>query len=168
MQRSRQFSLVLETPAANPEQASAHFLAKLSVETDIADLMVDLQGGYDGFVLLDVRDQRAFEECHIPGAVHLAARRIDAETTRDMPKDKAVVVYCWGPACNGATKAAVRLARLGFKVKELIGGMEYWRKEGGRVDGTLRDAAPMYWRGPEWPEKESGSPLRQSPPEGER
>ena len=151
MQRSPQFSLVLETPAAGPEEASAHFLAKLSVETDIADLMVDLQKGCDGFVLLDVRDQPAFEDCHIPSAVNLPMRRIDGDTTRDLPKEKAVVVYCWGPACNGATKAALRLTKLGFKVKELIGGIEYWRKEGGQVEGKLSDEAPMYWQGPEWP-----------------
>ena len=151
MQQSRQFSLVLETPAASPEEARAHFAAKLSVETDVADLMLDLQRGHDAFVLLDVRDQKSFDECHIPTAVNISSRRIDSETTRGMPKEKAVVVYCWGPACNGATKAAVRLAGLGFKVKELIGGIEYWRKEGGRVEGSLGDSAPMYWQGPEWP-----------------
>lgn len=154
MQRSRHFSSVLETPAASPDEASAHFLAKLSVETDVADLMADLRNGYDGFVLLDVRDQTSFEECHIPSAVNLPTRRITADTTGDISREKAVVVYCWGPACNGATKAALRLAKLGFRVKELIGGIEYWRKEGGRVEGTLADAAPLYWQGPEWPEKE--------------
>ncbi len=153
MQRPRQFSLVLEIPAASPDEASAHLAAKLSVETDISDLMFDLQRGYEGFVLLDVRDQASFDACHIPSAVHLRARRIDGDTTREIPKDKAVVVYCWGPGCNGATKAALALAKLGFKVKELIGGIEYWRKEGGRVEGTLSDSAPMYWQGPEWPGK---------------
>jgi rhodanese-related sulfurtransferase len=146
--------LVLETPAASPEEASEHFLAKLSVETDVADLMFDLQHGFDGFVLLDVRDPSAFEECHIPTAVNLPTRRIDAGTTRDFSKAKPIVVYCWGPACNGATKAALRLARLGFNVKELIGGIEYWRKEGGLVDGTLAESAPMYWQGPEWPRQD--------------
>lgn len=154
MQRSPTFSLVLETPAAGSEQASAHFLAKLSVETDIADLMIDLQKGYDGFVLLDVRDERAFEDCHIPSAANLPTRRINGDTTRDLAMEKAIVVYCWGPACNGATKAALRLTRLGFKVKELIGGIEYWRREGGKVEGKLADAAPMYWQGPVWPDED--------------
>ena len=41
-------------------------------------------------------------------------------------KDTVLVVYCWGPGCNGATKAAVKLSALGFPVKEMIGGIEYW------------------------------------------
>jgi rhodanese-related sulfurtransferase len=39
-------------------------------------------------------------------------------------------VYCWGPACNGATKAALEFAKLGYDVKEMIGGFEYWVREG--------------------------------------
>ena len=127
-------------------EANAHFSAKLSVETDIADLMSDLKrGAQDGFVLLDVRDQATFEECHIPTAINLPTRRIDGDTTKGLPKER-VVVYCRGPACNGATKAAVRLTNLGFRVKELIGGIEYWRKDRGEVEGTLSDKAPMYWQ----------------------
>lgn len=151
MQRIGQFSLVLETPAADPEEASAHFLAKLSVETDVADLMLDLQHGYDGFVVLDVRSEKDFTECHIPGTMNLSSRRITEDSTTRLSKDKAIVVYCWGPACNGATKAALSLSKLGFRVKELLGGIEYWRKEGGRVEGSLGEAAPMYWQGPAWP-----------------
>src|SRR5207245_11627846 len=49
---------------------------------------------------------------------------------------RSVVVYCWGPACNAATKAAVRLAALGFRVKEMIGGIEYWDREGYGVEGS--------------------------------
>ncbi len=52
------------------------------------------------------------------------------------------MVYCCGPACNGAAKGAVRLASLGFRVKEMLGGIEYWRKEGGPVDGSFGDNAP--------------------------
>jgi rhodanese-related sulfurtransferase len=45
------------------------------------------------------------------------------------PKDTAFVVYCAGPHCNGANKAAIRLARLGYRVKEMIGGVTGWRDE---------------------------------------
>ena len=40
------------------------------------------------------------------------------------------VVYCAGPHCNGADKAAMRLAALGRPVKKMIGGIEGWRDEG--------------------------------------
>jgi rhodanese-related sulfurtransferase len=40
------------------------------------------------------------------------------------------VVYCSGPHCNGADRAALRLARLGRQVKKMIGGISGWKDEG--------------------------------------
>lgn len=137
------FSLVLETPAARPEDAQRHFLAKLSVETDAADVQLDLQHGQNSFVLIDARSAQDFEECHIPGAINLPARRITAESTAHLSKEQLLITYCWSPGCNAATKAAAKLSALGFQVKEMIGGIEYWRREGGAVEGTLREEAPL-------------------------
>lgn len=143
MTTTSHFSLVLETPATPPEDACRHFLAKLAVETDAADVMLDLQRGQNSFVLVDARSAQDFEECHIPGAINLPARRITAATTAHLSKEQLLVTYCWSPGCNGATKAAARLSELGFKVKEMIGGIEYWRREGGPVEGTLGEQAPL-------------------------
>ncbi len=137
------FSLVLETPAARPEDAQHHFLAKLSVETDASDVRLDLQRGQNGFVLIDSRSAQDFDECHIPGAINLPYRKINAESTAHLSKAQPLVVYCWSPGCNSATKAAARLSALGFQVKEMIGGIEYWRREGGAVEGTLAEQAPL-------------------------
>jgi 3-mercaptopyruvate sulfurtransferase SseA len=57
----------------------------------------------------------------------------------------AVVVYCWGPGCNGAQKAALEFAKLGRPVKEMLGGFEYWAREGFPVEtggGTVTRRAP--------------------------
>lgn len=137
------FSFVLETPAAEPEEARRHFAGKLQFETDVADLMYDLQKGNTNFTIVDTRSPKSFALCHIPGAINLP--KINAETVAELPKDKMCVVYCWGVACNGSTKGAMKLNELGFRAKELIGGIEYWRKEGGEVEGTLGNDAPMYW-----------------------
>ncbi len=137
------FSLVLETPPARPEEAQRHFLAKLSVETDPADVRLDLQRGQESFTLIDARSVQDFEECHIPGAINLPYRSITAERTADLPHDRPLIVYCWSPGCNAATKAAARLSALGFQVKEMIGGIEYGRREGGAVHGTLGEDAPL-------------------------
>lgn len=138
------FSAVLSTPAAAPGLAQAHFAARLAFETDVADLMFDLAQGNPDLVVIDTRSPGAFTLCHIPGSLNLP--RIHEESVAALSRDKVYVVYCWGPACNGATKAAMRLAALGFKAKELIGGIEYWRKEGGAVEGTQGAEAPLYWQ----------------------
>jgi rhodanese-related sulfurtransferase len=93
-----------------------------------------------GFVVLDVRSRQHYDERHVAGAASLPYRSIDEASTADLPRDGVVVVYCWGPGCNAATKAAVRFARLGFRVKEMIGGLEYWVREGHPVEGTAADA----------------------------
>ena len=141
--RKPHYSAVLETPAPDPSEARAHFADRLAFEADIADLMVDLDKGNTDLIVIDTRSPKSFAQCHIPGAVNLP--KIDASTTSGLSKDKVCVVYCWGVACNGATKGAMKLNILGFRVKELIGGIEYWRKEGGAVEGTLGNEAPMYY-----------------------
>lgn len=138
-------SLVLAVPAADPAEAAGHFSAKAAFETDVADVAYDLREGITGFRLIDVRDARSYAEAHLPGALSLPSGRIHSKSPK-LSKEEVLVVYCWGPACNGATSAAARLATEGYRVKEMLGGIEYWRKEGGTLEGTLGENAPMYWK----------------------
>jgi rhodanese-related sulfurtransferase len=133
---SKPKSLVLEYPAADPQAANDHFLAKLSVETDSWDVYQDLQAGEKGFIVVDPRSPETYAKEHIPGALGLFHRTIEASTTASLPKDKLIVVYCTGPGCNASTKAAARLASLGFRVKEMIGGLEWWKKSGYPTEGA--------------------------------
>jgi rhodanese-related sulfurtransferase len=138
------FSMVTETAAADPALAHQHFLAKLAVETDPSDVHADMERGAEGIVVLDVRSAEAYAKRHVPGAISLPHRSITAETAAALPRDKVIVTYCWGPGCNASTKAAVRLSALGFRVKEMLGGIEYWQKDGYDVEGTLPPDAPLY------------------------
>ncbi|SOD95745.1 rhodanese-like domain-containing protein [Blastococcus haudaquaticus] len=115
---------------ADPADAAVHFAGRLAMETDVSDVHAALGTGEAGFVLLDSRSAESWAQGRVPGAVHLPGReladRADAELDRSVP----VVTYCWGPGCNGATRAALTLARLGYRVREMIGGFEYWAREG--------------------------------------
>jgi rhodanese-related sulfurtransferase len=137
-------SFVLEHPAAPAQEAHRHFTSKLAVETDPSDVHADLERGVRRIVVVDARSPQHFAECHVPGAINLPHRSITAESTAALARDVCVVVYCWGPACNAATKAGARLSALGFQVKEMIGGLEYWRHEGYAVEGTLGTEAPLH------------------------
>jgi rhodanese-related sulfurtransferase len=125
---------VTAVPAADPRSAHAAFAARLALETDAADVAVALASGDPDFVLLDVRSPEAYAAGHLPGARTLP-RPYSAEDVAGLG-DGLVVVYCWGPGCNGATRAAARLAELGRTVKEMLGGFEYWIREGHPVEGT--------------------------------
>lgn len=117
---------VTATPAAAPEAAHAFFSAKLAYETDPSDVYADMKNEVADFILADVRSPEAYAKSHAQGAISLPHVRITAESMASFSKDKLIIVYCWGPGCNGATKAAAKLSALGFKVKEMIGGIEYW------------------------------------------
>ena len=123
-------SVVSETPAAPPEVAVAHFAARLALETDCWDVHAATRDGTADFVLLDVRTPALYARGHVPGAVSLPRREIDRGRMAAWPADTLFVVYCAGPHCNGADKAALALARLGRPVKMMIGGVTCWLDEG--------------------------------------
>ncbi|MAT84832.1 MAG: rhodanese [Gammaproteobacteria bacterium] len=123
-------SAVAAVPAAAPAAALAHFEARLTFETDCADVHAAFASGEPDFVLLDVRGPAAFARGHVPGALNLPHREIAAPRLAGWPAETLFVVYCAGPHCNGANRAAVRLAGLGRPVKEMIGGVTGWLDEG--------------------------------------
>ena len=123
-------SLVTEIPAAPSEMAVAHFAKRLSLETDCWDVHETLKSGTQDFVLLDVRGPAAFARGHLPGALNLPHGKITERRMADWPDGILFVVYCAGPHCNGADRAALRLARIGRPVKLMIGGVTGWIDEG--------------------------------------
>jgi rhodanese-related sulfurtransferase len=127
-----------------PEEAHAHFSARLKFETDCADVAADLKAGTADYTVVDVRSPKAYAFDHVPGAVSAPSPTIAAEVAASLP-DGPLVVYCWGPGCNGAHKAAAVLSAHGRVVKEMIGGFEYWAREGQPIEGRraeqLRDEA---------------------------
>jgi rhodanese-related sulfurtransferase len=110
------------------EIARAHFANRLEVETDVADVAAAVGAGQRELVLLDARSRGSYDAGHLPGAISLPHPDITPETVASLPEG-LVVAYCWGPACNGACKAALRLAELGRPVKEMLGGFEYWVRD---------------------------------------
>lgn len=123
-------SLITAIPAADSAAALAHFEASFRYETDCWDVHDAISGGQQDFVLLDVRGTEKYAAGHVPGALDLAHRKIIGAKLAEFPADTLFVVYCAGPHCNGAARAAVRLARLGRPVKLMSGGITGWLDEG--------------------------------------
>jgi rhodanese-related sulfurtransferase len=130
-------SRVLEYSPADPSAANNHFRSKLSFETDPSDVYQDITNKVTGILMVDARTPDAYARGHVPGAINLPHRTIDSSTTVSLPRDMVIVTYCDGVFCNASTKAAVKLTGLGFKVKEMLDGMDGWRKEGYPVEETV-------------------------------
>ena len=116
--------------AASSEDAARHFASRLALETDCWDVSQALKNRRTGFVVLDVRAPHHYAVGHVPGAINLPHGRIVERNLESYPTGTLFVVYCDGPHCNGADRAALRLARLGRPVKKMIGGIEGWKDEG--------------------------------------
>lgn len=123
-------SAVAAISAASSSEALAHFGRRLGFETDCADVHAALREGEPDFVLVDVRSPSLYAGGHVPGAINIPHRELTAERLAAYPAETLFVVYCAGPHCNGAHRAAVRLAGLGRPVKEMIGGVTGWQDEG--------------------------------------
>jgi rhodanese-related sulfurtransferase len=115
---------------ATVETSRAHFFAKVAVECDPGDVEHDLARKVPGIVVIDARNSKAYAEGHVPGSLNIWHFEMTPADTAAFDPDVTYVTYGTGPGCNAGTKGAVKLAALGFKVKEMIGGFEYWQREG--------------------------------------
>jgi len=118
---------------------AAYFRAKLQCEIDVMDVAEAPPGS---LVVVDTRRQSSWDHGHIPGAVHIPTARIPELAAELIPAGSHVVVYSWGPGCNGSTFAALAFAELGYPVREMIGGIEYWIRNGLPVEtaaGVVQD-----------------------------
>lgn len=127
-------SAVSRPPAADSNRALKHFKSLLEFETDCWDVHHAIVNNRKDFILLDVRGEEPFSKGHIEEAVNLPHPRISNDSLERYPQDTLFVVYCAGPHCNGADKAAVRLAKLKRPVKKMIGGVTGWLDEGFKLE----------------------------------
>lgn len=112
-----------------------HYENKLAFEMDPSDLFEALSRG-DKIIPLDARKSSGYEAEHIPGAINIPHRKMTEENTKHLDRDVLYVTYCDGIGCNASTKGASNMTKLGFKVKELIGGLEWWKFDGYATEGT--------------------------------
>lgn len=110
-----------------------YYAAKLAYETDASDVHAALKAGED-VVVIDVRSDEAWAQGRVSGAVHMHYSEIATRAPVEIPVGAAVVVYCWSPGCNAGAKGAREFAALGYDVREMIGGFEYWVREGYPVE----------------------------------
>jgi rhodanese-related sulfurtransferase len=127
---------VTHVPAASPDAAAMHFESQFSFETDCWDTHEAMASEAPGFVLLDVRNPAMFEKGHVAGAINLPHGKILGSRMSAYSTSTLFVAYCAGPHCNGAARAALKLARLGYPVKIMAGGVTGWIGEGFELTRT--------------------------------
>ena len=124
-----------QAPAAHvvlPTEPTAriHWIGGFVDDRHPADLWADIEAGTPNVVVVDARYPESYAVEHLPGAINLPPREIDEAGTTHLSRHATYVVYCWDASCHASTKTAQRLEALGFKVKELHGGLQDWKKQG--------------------------------------
>ena len=121
-----------------------YYADKLAYETDSWDLKVAREAG-ENIIVVDARSPEAFADEHIPGTVNIPHRSMSPQTTAHLDREALIVTYCDGIGCNGSTKGALNMARLGFRVKELIGGLDWWKRDGHPTEGAAVSVVFKEW-----------------------
>ena len=107
---------------------------KLRYEIDSWDLYEGLNNNKN-IIVIDTRSAESFAREHIPSSINIPHKQMSLATTSSLDKKALYVTYCDGIGCNASTKGALNMARLGFSVKELIGGIEWWLRDGYETKG---------------------------------
>lgn len=121
---------VTQVPAAPQALALRHFESGFAFETDCWDTHDALGKSDPGFVLVDARSPELFAKGHVPGAINIPHGKIIGSRMSAYAPGTLFVTYCAGPHCNGAARAAAKLAQLGYPVKLMAGGITGWLDEG--------------------------------------
>ncbi len=88
----------------------------------------------DRYIVLDVRDEDAFECGHIPGAVNVPAERL---SSANLPRDKQIIVCCAKGQISG--EIAEKLRGAGYAADDLEGGYAQWLRT--HIGDMLSDTA---------------------------
>ena len=112
-----------------------HYQRKLAFEMDSWDLFEAVSQN-EPITVVDGRSAEAHAQENIPGSLSLPHREICFNSTRSLDKSNVHVCYCDGIGCNTSTKTALKLLTLGFQVQELIGGLDWWKRDGYATSGT--------------------------------
>ncbi|HNB23185.1 MAG TPA: rhodanese-like domain-containing protein [Candidatus Melainabacteria bacterium] len=113
--------------------AAAYFEAKLAYEYGPIGLKMAIENG-EKLTIVDLRTPDLFAKGHIPGAINLKFEELDKNLDK-LSKDTTTVVYCYDIVCHLSAKAALELAKKGYKVRELVGGYESWTEHDLKVEG---------------------------------
>jgi rhodanese-related sulfurtransferase len=87
--------------------------------------------------LVEVLPAAEYKKEHLPQAVNLPLQSMNAETTKFLRKDVAVIVYCADFECDLSARAAWRLESMGFQeVYRYTPGKADWLAAGWETEGS--------------------------------
>lgn len=118
-----------------------YYQKKLQYEIDSWDLNKALSDN-ENIIVIDTRSAEAYAREHIATAINIPHKSITESIVSELDKAALYVTYCDGIGCNASTKGALNMAKLGFSVKELLGGIAWWIRDGHATEGNIAHQEP--------------------------
>ena len=109
------------------KKAAKFFTKKMAYTLGPAELKELMEQGceHSKIVIIDVRAKEDYDESHIPGAISIPRKDLDAHLEH-LSKDDLHIVYCYNQQCHLATCACRLLALNDYPCMELEGGFNVW------------------------------------------
>ena len=103
----------------------------------------------EAITVVDVRVFAAYNQAHVPGAVHIPLDEL-AERLGELEDSERIVVYCLSTSDAMGLEAAMLLYRSGLMgIEVLEGGIQAWYSQGYPIEGSLLTPTPRP-TGPPW------------------
>jgi rhodanese-related sulfurtransferase len=83
--------------------------------------------------VLDVRPREEYRAGHIPGAISVPLRELEARLS-ELPRNQDIVAYCRGPYCVLAVEAVETLRAMGYHAVRLEESIQDWQARGFPVE----------------------------------
>lgn len=100
--------------------------------------LVEMINSKKKFALVDVLAKDSYLREHIKGAISLPLGDIEKGITKGLSKDDLIVTYCASFECPASTKAAEKLASLGYSnVFDYKGGLKEYKEANLEMEGSL-------------------------------
>jgi len=103
---------------------------------DAGELAARLEA--EELLVLDLRPAEEYAAGHIPGAISLPARELQARIG-ELPMGRPIVAYCRGPYCATAVEAVRMLRDRGFDVLRMQDSVPEWQALGMPVAAGVSD-----------------------------
>ena len=115
------------------KSAVKFFDEKLKYEIDPYTVRKIVDAKDKDYLIVDVRDKDAYKAGHVPTAINVPSREWEKHLSK-LPKNKKLILYCYHMVCFAAPKIALRLAKKGYDVMEMVGGFDEWQKHGHPIE----------------------------------
>lgn len=89
--------------------------------------------------ILDVRPEDEFALAHVPGAINVPLKELEARAAEIDPA-KDIIAYCRGAYCVYSYEAVAKLRAKGFRIRRLEDGLPEWKAAGLPVESAAKES----------------------------